>query len=120
MNQADIMQQFIDSANAGMYLKDDEGRFLMVNRRMTVQLKASKEEIIGKTDYDFFPKEEADRLRVNDHQVTEAGVPMNFTMMADFADGQQTIFDHKFPVPNIEGAPNAVGGIAITVTKTES
>lgn len=120
MNQADIIQKFIDSANAAIYLKDDQGRFLMVNRRITEQLKVSKDEIIGKTDYDFFPKEEADRFRAYDHQVTEAGVPMNFKMTAAFADGQQTIFDHKFPVLNIEGAPNAVGGIAITVTKTES
>jgi len=119
MNQEGIMQKFIDSANAVIYLKDDQGRFLMVNRRMTERLKVSKDEIIGKTDYDFFPKEEAERFRANDQQVTKAGVPMNFKMTAAFANGQQTIFDHKFPVPNLEGAPNAVGGIAITVTKTE-
>ena len=119
MNQSDLIQNFIDSANAAMYLKDDQGRFLMVNRRIAEQLKASKEEIIGKTDYDFFPKADADRFRAYDRQVVEAGVPMNFKIMANFADGQQTIFDHKFPVANIEGAPNAVGGIAITVTKTD-
>jgi hypothetical protein len=34
-------------------------------------------------------------------------------------DGQHTVFDHKFPVYNIEGSPNAVGGIAIVATKIE-
>ena len=119
MNQADLIQKFLDSANAALYLKDAEGRFLMVNRRMTEQLKASKEEIIGKTDYDFFPKKDADMFRANDQQVAEAGVPINFKTTVAFADGDHTFFDHKFPVADIEGSPNAVGGIAIKVTKTD-
>ncbi len=100
VNEANLIQNFIDSANVIIYLKDDHGRFLMVNRRVAEMLKVSKEEVIGKTDYDFFPKEEADRFRANDRKVAEAGTPMTFKNTVSFPDGQHTVIDHKFPVSN--------------------
>ena len=117
MTQSDILQKFIDSANAAIYLKDGQGRFLMVNNRVAKMFKASKEEIIGKTDFDFISKEKAEMFRAYDRKVAEAGSPMSFKATISSRDGQHTVFDHKFPVPNIEGSPNAVGGIAIEATK---
>ncbi len=114
-----LIQNFIDSCNAVIYVKDDKGRLIMVNRRFAEQVKLSKEEIIGKTDYDFAPKEDADEFRANDRKVAEAGVPMNFKETLTLDDGQHTYISHKFPVSNVEGSPNAVGGISIDITKCE-
>ncbi len=118
-NEANLIQNFIDSANVVIYIKDDQGHFLMVNRRVAEMLKVSKEEVIGKTDYDFFSKEEADGFRANDLKVAEAGTPMTFKDTVSFPDGQHTMADFKFPVSNIEGFPNAVGGIVIDITESE-
>ncbi len=117
-NEANLIQTFIDSANALIYLKDEQGRFLMVNRRVVELFKSSKEQIIGKTDYDFAPKEEADNWRANDRKVAEAGTPMNFKESSPSSDGQRPFISHKFPV-SVEGSPNAVGGISIDSTKIE-
>ncbi len=119
MSQPNLIQNFIDSANAAIYLKDDQGRFLMVNRRVAEMFKVSKEEVIGKTDYDFVSKEDAEKFRAYDRKVVEAGIPMTFKATISLADGQHTVIDYKFPVSNIDGSPNAVGGIAIDVTKGE-
>ncbi len=118
-NEANLIQTFIDSANALIYLKDEQGRFLMVNRRVAELFKSSKEQIIGKTDYDFAPKEDVDKFRANDRKVAEAGTPMNFKETNTLDDGEQTFISHKFPVPNVEGSPNAVGGISIEITKSK-
>ena len=117
MTQADLVQNLIDSANAIIYLKDDQGRLLVVNRRAAEMFNLSKEDIIGKTDYDFLSKEDADKFRAYDRKVAEAGTPMSFKATVSTPDGQHTVEDHKFPVSNIEGSPNAVGGIAIDITK---
>lgn len=119
MNQAEFLKNFIDSSEAKMYLKDDEGRFLMVNRSVAEMIGASQEDIIGKTDYDFFSSEDSDKFRKNDLQVAEAGIPMTFKATAVFADGPHTLIDHKFPVSGIDGSPNAVGGVAIDITESE-
>ncbi|MHC4277921.1 MAG: PAS domain-containing protein [Planctomycetota bacterium] len=73
---------------------------------------------MGKTDYDFFPKEEADRFWAHDRKVAETGTPLTFKGTVTFDDGQHSIVDHKFPV-SVEGSPNAVGGIAIDITESE-
>ena len=117
MTQADLIQRFIDSTNAAIYLKDGQGRLLMVNRKVAEMFNAGKEEIVGKTDYDLISKEEADTIRDYDRQVAETGVPMTFEATVSLPDGKHTFIDHKFPVSNIDGAPNAVGGIAIDITE---
>ncbi|MHC4196718.1 MAG: PAS domain-containing protein [Planctomycetota bacterium] len=111
-----LIQNFTDSSNALIYLKDDQGRFLMVNCAFVELFKSSKEQIIGKTGYDFCPKEDVDKWRANDRKVTEAGTPMNFKETNTLDDGQHTFISHKFPV-SVEGSPNAVGGISIEITK---
>jgi PAS domain S-box-containing protein len=117
-DEANLIQNFIDSSNASIYLKDEQGRILMVNRQLAETLKVSKEQVIGKTDYDFFSKEDADMFRANDRKVIETGTPMNFKGSVSLPGGQITIIDHKFPV-SVEGSPNAVGGIAIDITDIE-
>jgi PAS domain S-box-containing protein len=115
-DNVNLIRNFIDSSNAVIYLKDEQGHFLMVNRRLEDLFKLSKEQILGKTDYDFAPKEEADKWRANDRKVTEAGTPMNFKETNTLDDGEHTFISHKFPV-SVEGSPNAVGGISIEITK---
>ncbi len=117
-NEANLLQNFIDSANAIIYLKDEQGRFLMVNRRVAELFKASKEQIIGKTNHDLMAKEEADMIRAHDSKVTEAGTPLTFKETVTLTDGQHTFTSHKFPV-SVEGSPNAVGGISIEITDSE-
>ena len=53
------------------------------------------------------------------YENNETGTPMNFREFAVFPDGQRTYLSRKFPVPNIEGSPNAVGGISIDITEIE-
>ena len=75
-NEAELLRSFIDSSEAVIYLKDEEGRFLMVNSRAAGIADRSIEEFIGKTDYDFYSKEESNMFRELDLKVTEAGKPM--------------------------------------------
>lgn len=116
--EADLLQNFIDSSNASIYLKDEEGRLLMANRRVAEMLKVSKEELIGKTVYDVFSKEDADKLWSCDRKVIETGTPVTLKASISFPSGQITVIDHKFPV-SVEGHPNAVGGIAIDMPDME-
>ena len=116
-NEAELLRKFIDSSEAVMYLKDEEGHFLMGNSRAAGVAGTSKEEFIGKTDYDFYSKEDSDMFRSQDLKVAEAGKPMTFKLIVATDEGELTFIDHKFPV-SVEGHPNAVGGIAIDITHT--
>ena len=54
-NETNLIQNFIDNSDAFIYLKDGEGRILMVNRLLAELLKLSKEEVIGKRPTMTFP-----------------------------------------------------------------
>jgi len=96
-SEMEIIKAFLDSTDAIIYLKDDQGRLLMVNPAFEKLFKSTKEQIIGKTDYDFVSKEEADKFRADDLKVTEAGAPINFKESVLFPDGPRTYISHKFP-----------------------
>jgi len=115
---AELTQDFLDSCDARAYLKDKDGRFLMVNRRLAETSHLRQEDLIGKTSYDLLPKEEADKLTALDRQVASSGIPVNGKITLSLPSGKVTFLDHKFPA-RIEGYPNAVGGIAIEIADSE-
>ncbi len=53
--------------------KDLEGRFTFANQKFCTELGTTLEEFKGKTDFDFFPKELAEKYRHDDKKVLECG-----------------------------------------------
>ena len=53
--------------------KDLDGRFTFANDKFCAELGTTLENIKGKTDFDFFPRELAEKYRRDDKQVLESG-----------------------------------------------
>ncbi len=108
------LQAVMDNSATEIYMKDADGKFMLVNRWFERQFMRTREEIIGKTDYDFFPKQLADRFRENDARVLAAGAPLEFEELAQMPDGEfRTYLSKKFP---IAGMPGAICGISTDIT----
>lgn len=118
MNDTGLMQAFFESTDAVFYIKDAEGRFLLVNRRGAQMLDLSRAECVGKTAYDVLPRAQADLVSEIDRQVSVSGIPANFKDEASLPTGQRTLLDHKFPI-SIPGYPGAIAGIAVDVTEVD-
>ena len=56
-----------------IFRKDKQGRFTFVNHCFCENLGKSADEIIGKTDFDFFPQELASKYQEDDQRVIESG-----------------------------------------------
>src|SRR3990170_6759474 len=111
----DLLQAVMDNSSAVIYIKDAEGRFLFMNRCYIEKFRVDRGDIIGRTDYDIFPKEIADTFRANDRKVLEAGRPLEFEEEALEPDGQpHTYFTVKFP---LSGMPGVVCGISTYMTE---
>ncbi len=52
-----------------IFVKNCEFRFVLVNRAFCEMAGYRREEMLGKTDYDFFPKTEADFFRAKDEEM---------------------------------------------------
>lgn len=110
------LSAILDNSDAVIFLKDIEGRYVLVNRRFEDRFHISKAEVVGRTDLDIFPAEIAERLRENDRKVLETKEPLTIEEEAPQNDGIHTYLSIKFPVEDAEGATSGLGGIATDIT----
>jgi len=110
----ELLTSFINNATAVIFMKDAEGRYMLTNGWYEKIFGIKTEDLIGKTSYDIFPREVADRLRENDIKVAAGGVPVTMEEEIVEPDGLvHTFVTVKFPIP---GFPGAVCGIATDIT----
>ncbi|MFI5303657.1 MAG: PAS domain-containing protein [Nitrospiria bacterium] len=114
--EKDRLAAFIDNSTAVIFMKDLTGRYLLINRKYETLFHISKMEIIGKTDYDVFPVEIAEKFRNNDLQVIKSKSPVEFDETAPHDDGLHYYLTIKFPLLDNNGAVHTVCGIATDIT----
>ena len=99
LNQSQkLLQDIINGFTSPIFVKDIEGRFLIINNKLEELLGVKNEELKGKTDYDIITKELADYYRINDQKVLEEGKTITFEEEADLIDGHHTFIANKFPI----------------------
>ncbi len=111
------LQAILDNTTAVIYLKDTQGRYLLINRQFEDLFHVTREQVVHKTDYDLFPETMADAFRVNDQRVLETRTPLEFEEVAP-RDGEiRTFISIKFPLWDTTGVPCAVCGISTDITE---
>jgi len=110
------LQAVLDNTTAVIYVKDAEGRYVLVNRRFEELFHTTKDRIIGKTDHDFFPRESAEAFRMGELEVLRSEAPLETeeTVLQD--DGIHTYVSIKFPLMGPDGLPYATCGISTDIT----
>ncbi len=74
--QKDFLQAFFDNVPDMIYFKDLQDRFVLVNKAHAAALNLTPEEVVGKTDMDFFPKELGEKYCADDNAVLKSGKPI--------------------------------------------
>jgi two-component system, cell cycle sensor histidine kinase and response regulator CckA len=111
-----VQQVILDNLPLSAWLKDTSGRFLAVNQQFANFVCQTKEEIIGKTDYDLWPYESAKRFINGDRKFIEEKKPISFEEKI-FKNGK-TYWHEIFmsPVFNDGGMVIANAGISRDIT----
>jgi PAS domain S-box-containing protein len=112
-----LLAAIIDNSQAVIYVKDLEGRYLLVNRRWSELFHLSQEATLGRTDHDFFSKESADAFRAMDQEVMLANRALTREETAPHDDGMHTYISIKCPLWDDAGNPYAVFGISTDITE---
>ncbi len=68
-----FFQSIMDALPDTVYFKDNQHRFLRVNRAKAREADSKPEQLIGKTDFDYFSEETARRCRKDDEYVLRTG-----------------------------------------------
>lgn len=107
---------FLDHAPNLAFIKALDGRYLYANRRFQEAFGLDQKSLVGKTDTELFPREQADQFQSNDHRVLASGEAMEFEEIALYTNGPHTNIVVKFPVRDGTGRIYATGGIVTDIT----
>ena len=113
-----LMRSLLDALPDMVFMKDPDGVYQLCNHRFEQYRNASEAEIIGKTDYDFMSKEQADQCRDTNRTVIQSGSCIRFEKTGIFAsDGHQELLEIiKKPVRGSDGQVMGVLSIARNIT----
>ncbi len=110
------LQAILDNSPNLIYLKDVEGRFVMVNRQLAELLECPPGEVVGKTAYDLFPSEVADTFAESDRIVLASRASFEREERVIFPRGERVTINSKFPLFGLDGTLEFICGIATDMT----
>ena len=115
-----FLDSLIENLPLMVFVKDAAHlRFVRLNRASEMLLGFSRDQMIGKSDLDFFPQDEAEFFMARDHEAIAAG------RVVDIAEesihtrllGTRTLHTMKMPIYDAGGQPQFLLGISEDITE---
>ncbi len=119
--ERDRLKTIIDNVPDLIFLKDRHGRFINVNRAFLNSLNVdSIEDVIGKTDFDFWPPEMASNYVADDQMAMREGRPLidQQEKTCDRDGNEVWLQTSKVPLFDDAGEVTGLVGIARDITKS--
>ncbi|EKD46098.1 MAG: sensory histidine-kinase / response regulator, partial [uncultured bacterium] len=114
-------REILDQLPGHIYWKNREGVCLGANKNNWSDFGTeSLEEFVGKTDYDLFPKHEADRLRMADEEVMRSGESRVFEEESTISGGEKILYlSHKAPLRDKSNQIIGIIGTSVDITSSK-
>jgi PAS domain S-box-containing protein len=108
----------IDSSPNVIFLKDTQGRYLLVNKAFERFANAPRDQIIGKNDDEVFGSREIPVFSAGDQEVFQSGTQMQFDGFSETDNGgQKWSIVQRFPIRDASGRIYAAGGVMTDITE---
>lgn len=112
------LQAILDGTSDAVFIKDTEGRYLLLNEATERFVGKRQHEVIGHDDRFIFPPADAQAVMEGDRKVMTGGVTMTYEDIATTADGiHRTFLATKGPLFDGQGRVTGLFGIARDITK---
>lgn len=111
------LRAIVQNSPAVIYMKDIDGRFVLVNPNFERVFSKSATEVLGHTGDDVVPRAIAEVMRAQEQEVIRAGTRGVFEQVVTLAGRECTFASYLFPVPDDEGRPAFVCAIALDITE---
>jgi len=107
------LQNIIDTVADFIYIKDINSRFIQANKSVANNMGTTPDELIGKTDFDFYPKKLAQKFFEDEQKVIKSGqsVRNEVEPSIDQEGNKLIISTTKAPLKNASG--KIIGSIGI-------
>jgi len=115
-----FLDSVIENLPTMLFVKEaDSLRFIRWNKAGEELIGYSREALLGKNDYDFFPKEEADFFILKDREVLGGGTLVDIPEepIQTAHQGVRWLHTRKIPVYDASGQPKYLLGISEDITE---
>jgi len=115
-----LLRLLIENVPVNIYFKDRDSRFILANTATATKLGAgSVEELLGKTDYDFFDTAHADKSRDDEVHIMETGEKQIESLEREiWRDKEDTwVLTTKLPWKDRKGRVKGIFGVTNDVTE---
>ncbi len=114
-----LLRTLIDNMPDFIYVKDTEGRFVICNNAIAnLRSVTSADQLIGTTDFDFFPKQLAEEYCADEQNILKTGQPLiNKDEPNVDRDGNKLwILTTKVPLFEPDGSISGIVGVSRNIT----
>ena len=116
-NSSDILQAVIGATPDAIFVKDLDGRYVLVNDAAAKFVGRRPEDCVGKNDLELYPEETARRFMKDDQEVLASGTAMSFEGVATSLAGTQAYLVTKGVYRDNDGKILGIYGISHDITE---
>ncbi|MEI7811547.1 MAG: PAS domain S-box protein [Ignavibacteria bacterium] len=115
-----LLYDIIDQLPDTIYIKDTSSRFIKINKAQAKMLRiASVSEAVGKSDFDYFPFEQARQAFNDEKKIMKSGVPIRDKIELIRNENNQNIWVSATKIPVRDKKGNIIGTAGISRDITE-
>lgn len=111
-----LLAAFRNNAPIGMYMKDAQGRYQMVNPEMEKVFGLPAEQVLGRTADELFAPTEATMINGYDREILESREPRSVEEFLPGRDEYSWSLVVRFPIVLQDGQPVRIGGFDIDIS----
>jgi len=118
-DEGHLLRVLIDNIPDFIYIKDTRSKFVLANQKVRQVLHLdSPNDILGKSDHDYYPKELADKFYRDEQEIMKSGKPMINHEESGLDERGNDIFvsTTKIPLKNKDGKIIGIVGIGRDIT----
>ncbi len=111
-----LVRSIIEGANEVIFLKDLQGRYVMINTPGATMIGRTVAGTLGKTDADIFPAETAEAIKKVDTQVMQTHKPFTYELDMQMPGGIRHFLSTKSPHIGPNGELVGLIGVSLDIT----
>jgi PAS domain S-box-containing protein len=115
-----LLRTMIDLIPAFIYAKDAESRFVAINAHLARHMGTTSADALGKTDFDFFPEELAEKFFNDEQALIKSGtaiIELEEPGFDKLTGEERIVVTSKVPLRDENGAVIGIIGIGFDITE---
>ena len=119
-HERNVLRTMIDLIPAFIYAKDAHSRFTACNKLVANRMGVTPEEALGKSDFDFFPREMAEKFFADEQALLQSGEPLidcEELVFDKLSGTNRVILTSKVPLHDAHGKVSGIVGTGFDITE---